>query len=127
MIPKGLLDKHFRRSAAEIDRVGVAPGRASRHYDLMLNGRRYPPKYVISLAHRFAHGNEFPAGKFNAVEAKDFFLRSGYKVLDRRARSPKVVAPQDDESAFPEGRERYKQHRYLERDNAITKKQRTSA
>lgn len=122
MIPKGLTDEHFRLSAAEIKRLGVAPGRASRYYDLMLDGKSYPPKYVISLAHRFAHGKEFPARRFNAVEAKDYFLRSGYKVLDRRAQARKVVAPQDDESAFPEGRERFKQHRYLERDSAITRK-----
>lgn len=122
MIPKGLLDSHFRQAAAEIGQRGVAPGRESKHYDLVLEERTYPPKYVISLANRYAHGKEFPAGLFNAVEAKDYFLRHGYKVLDRRTTSMKVVVDQEDESAFPEGRERYKQHRYLERDNAITRK-----
>ncbi len=122
MIPKGLSDDHFRRAASEIDLRGVAPGRASRHYDLILNGKSYPPKYIISLANRFAHGNDLPAEKFNAVEAKEYFLRSGYKVLDRRRQARKFVASQDEESAFPEGRECFKKHRHLERDNVITRK-----
>lgn len=122
MIPKGLSDEHFQHAALEIDRRGVARRRASRHYDLILNSKSYPPKYVISLANRFAHGNDFPADKFNAIEAKEYFLRSGYKVRDRRRQAQNFIAPQDDESAFPEGGECFKRHRYLERDSAITRK-----
>jgi 5-methylcytosine-specific restriction endonuclease McrA len=32
------------------------------------------------------------------------------------------IAIQDDESAFPEGKEKFKQHRYLERDGKIARK-----
>ena len=33
-----------------------------------------------------------------------------------------IIANEDDESAFPEGRERYGKHRYLERDGSIPRK-----
>src|SRR3954470_8251261 len=122
MIPKGLSHVHFLRAATEVERRGVPRSRAARHYDLLLNGKKYPPKYIISLANRFAHGSVFPAGSFNAVEAKDYLLRHGYKVIDRRKRVKEVVVPQDDESTFPEGAERFAIHRFLERDNGITKK-----
>lgn len=39
-----------------------------------------------------------------------------------RAAAEALVADEDEESAFPEGRQRYRQHRHLERDSAIVKK-----
>lgn len=122
MIPKGLTDKHFHQAAAQIDRDGVPSERNSVHYDLVIGEKRYPPKYIVSLATKFATGNEYPAGEFNAVEAKDYFQRKGYEIIDRRKEAELSVAVEDDESAFPEGRESYKQHRHLERDGTISKK-----
>jgi predicted HNH restriction endonuclease len=92
------------------------------HYDLVLNGKRYPPKYVVSLAVRLASGKELPAGNFNAVEAKDYFLSRGYEVIDRREEAGKIIIDENDESDFPEGRERYSLHRRLERDSKIARK-----
>ena len=84
MIPKGLNEQHFGQAAAEIDREGVPARRRSVHYDLVLNGKRYPPKYVISLARKYATGTEHPADRFDAVEAKKYFLDRGYEVIDCR-------------------------------------------
>lgn len=122
MIPTGLTDKHFRRAAAQIDREGVRLHRKSVHYDLALDGKSYPPKYVISLASRFATGVEHSPSKFNAVEARDYFRHGGYKVIDRRDGAEQNVAREDDQSVFPEGRERFRVHRYLERDGTISRK-----
>ena len=121
-MPQGLTDKHFLRAAAQIDREGVPAERKSVHYDLVLNGLRYPPKYVVSLAARFATGREFPAADFNAVEAKNYFLCRDYEVIDRRLEAEKIIIDEDDESDFPEGRERFRQHRHLERDSKISRK-----
>ena len=85
MIPSGLNEQHFGQAAAEIDRDGVPAKRRSVHYDLVLNGKRYPPKYVISLATKYATGTEHPADCFDAVEAKDYFLARDYEVIDRRS------------------------------------------
>jgi predicted HNH restriction endonuclease len=123
MIPQGLTKKHFLQAAAEIDRVGVDANRNSVYYDLILNDKPYPPKYVISLAAKYATGREFSSSGFNAVEAKNYFLCRGYTVIDRRDNAKKIIiVDEDDESKFPEGRERYRQHRSLERDGTITRR-----
>ena len=85
MIPSDLNEQHFGQAAAEIDREGVPAKRRSVHYDLVLNGKRYPPKYVISLATKYATGTEHPADSFDAVEAKNYFLARDYEVIDRRS------------------------------------------
>lgn len=84
MIPEGLKDEHFKQAATEIDRDGVPRQRKSRYYDLVLNGRNYPPKYIISLATRLAIGKELSSEDFNAVEAKNYFENRGLKIIDRR-------------------------------------------
>ena len=122
MVPMDLTKKNFLQAAAEIDRDGVPIDRRSVHYDLVLNEKRYPPKYIVSLAMRFATGKEYPAADFNAVEAKNYFLTRGYTVIDRRSEAESIVVSEDGESGFPEGTVVYGQHRYLERDSKITKK-----
>ncbi len=84
MIPKGLQRKHFTSAAAEINKNGVPTRRKSYRYDLLLNGKPYPPKYIISIANKYLNGVEWSSKKFNAVEAKDYFLNKGYKILDRK-------------------------------------------
>ncbi len=123
MIPKGFKNKHFLKAASEIDKNGVPASRQSYRYDLLLNGKKYPPKYVISIANKFLSGEEFPSYDFNAVEAKDYFMRREYRILDRKtgAKKSKIVS-EDDESNFPEGKEKFKEHRSLERDSNISRK-----
>ncbi|MBU6994425.1 HNH endonuclease [Ferrovum myxofaciens] len=122
MIPKGLHHEHFKQAATEIDRNGVPAERRSVYYDLVIEGKRYPPKYIVSLAAKFATGEEHLPADFNAVEAKKFFLGKGYEVVDRRAKAEDVVVDEDDESAFPEGRESFKIHRQRERDGKMPRK-----
>ena len=122
MIPRGLEQEHFLRAADRIDEEDVPSARKSHRYDVVLRGKPYPPKYVISLASTFATGFEHPAGRFNAVEARDYFLHRGYVVIDRRGKAASTIVAEDDESAFPEGKERYHLHRSLERDPAIVRK-----
>ena len=122
MIPPGLDRKHFLQAAAQIDRQGVPVHRRSVHYDLVLDGKRYPPKYVISLATKYAMGIEHPPSDFNAVEAKNYFLAREYKVTDRRGNAPSTIVPEDDESTFPEGGKRFHWHRTSERNPTIAKK-----
>jgi predicted HNH restriction endonuclease len=120
MIPKGFQRQHFLKAIAEIDRDGVPKSRESHRYDLLLNGKKYPPKYVISIANKYLAGTKWSSYEFNAVEAKDYFIRNGYKIIDRKSISR--IVSEDEESRFPEGRETYKYHRSLERDSSIGKK-----
>ena len=121
MIPRDLKEEHFRQAAQRIDDEGVPARRKSRRYDLILRGKPYPPKYVISLAIGFAPSVGHPR-RFNAIEAKNYFLARNYKVIDRREKTVLAIVPEDDESAFPEGTVRYRLHRNLERDSKIVRK-----
>ncbi|WP_419176220.1 HNH endonuclease [Desulfosediminicola sp.] len=122
MIPHNLSDQHYMSAADQVDRRGVPKGRCSVHYDLLLEGKRYPPKYIISLAAKFASGDEYPSDNFNAVEAKNYFIRRGYTIIDRRLEAEETIVNEDDESASPEGRKTFRIHRKLERDGTIPKK-----
>lgn len=84
MIPKGLQHKHFISAATEIDKNGVPTRRESYRYDLFLNEKKFPPKYIISIANKYLNGVEWSSKKFNAVEARDYFLNRGYNIIDRK-------------------------------------------
>ena len=122
MIPKGLTKSHFRKAAVEINRTGVPSRRDSVHYDLLISGRFYPPKYVISVASRIAYGKELTAESFNAVDAKRYFEAKGYTVRDRRNGAEGIIASEDDETGYSEGAPSFVQHRHLERDGKISKR-----
>jgi predicted HNH restriction endonuclease len=100
----------------------VPPHRKSIYYDLIIDGKKYPPKCIISLACRYLNGREWPPSEFNAVEARDYFRHRGYTVIDRRNEADQLIKPEDDESQFPEGRARFRVHRELERDGTIPRK-----
>lgn len=121
MIPHEIEQEHLEQAAERIDKEGVPTARESYRYDLMLGGRPYPPKYVLSVAAEFATGSEYAAKSFNAVEAKNYFVTRGYDVADRDQADSRV-AREDGESAFAEGGSVYAQHKTLERDSAITRK-----
>jgi hypothetical protein len=84
MIPKRITREYILQAAAQIDRGGVPAKRNSVHYDLVIAGKRYPPKLIISLATKYATGKEYKSSDFNAVEAKNYFESHDYEVIDRR-------------------------------------------
>jgi len=123
MIPKDLTPTHFEKAAKEIDRNGIPNNRAPVHYDLLLNGKKYPLKYMVSIAAKYLNGEEWSSQKFNTIEAKNYFESRGYRIIDRRKRkTERHIAVEDDEFASPEGKERFRLHRSKERDATLSKK-----
>ena len=125
MIPPELRHGHITRAIREIDGTGIPRHRESYRYDLLLHGKKYPPKFVISIATQYATGTTLSPHRFNAVEAKNYFLREGFTILERTKGSETIrgrILSEDEESTFPEGKEKYEQHRVLERDATIVKK-----
>lgn len=122
MIPDGIESKHLAKAVAEIDLHGVPDSRRSVHYDYLYSGKRYPPKYVISLAGKYAFGEELPFDAFNAVRARDYLRTRGHTVIDRRLEALQNIKDENDESAFPEGTKLFKMHQVRERDSGIAKK-----
>jgi hypothetical protein len=58
MIPRTITREHVLRAVEEIDKNGVPAERRSRKYEMSLDGKLYPAKYIVSLAHRFAFGHD---------------------------------------------------------------------
>ena len=121
MIASELTEAHIQQALQQIDDEGVPDRRKSRRYDLMVRGKAYPPKYVVSLATALARDSESVPG-FNAVEAKNYFVARDYEIRDRQSTLAFPIIPEDDESRFSEGKARYKLHRTMERDSRIVRK-----
>lgn len=126
MIPSSITRRDIRKATQEIDRSGIPVHRASYRYDLQIGGKRYPPKLVISIAAKRSLRKEFSHKRFNAVEAKNFFIRRGFLIIEKTKVGEKLIGKrvleEDEEATFGEGKSKYKLHRILERDSRIAKK-----
>ena len=79
---------------AEIDETGI-PGEAqSSTYDLIYNGKRYPPKLVVSLASKYANGKELDRSTFDGGEGTPAFalLRKEGFFVERKDFVTKLIS-----------------------------------
>lgn len=74
MIPTNITKAHLEQAIAEIETQGIRKGRHSSTYDLIYQGKTYPPKLVISIANRYANGEELDPGIFAGVKGKEAFV-----------------------------------------------------
>ena len=118
-LPTGILRRHIKRAAADIEREGVPGRHQSRSFDVFVDGKRYPAKHLVRLAATLVSGKS--PDPFHAHTAIKLLRELGYEVIDCKQSAEDAIASEDDESAFPEGRERYRLHRELERDPSISK------
>jgi hypothetical protein len=75
MIPSNIEREHIIKAIREIDSNGILPGRESRSFLLIFEGKRYPPKYVLSLANKFANGEELDPSRFSGGQETNNFLK----------------------------------------------------
>lgn len=96
VIPKTITRQCILDAIAEIERNGIPLGRASRKFSVEYNGRQYPAKYLVSLAHRIATGGtELPSSAFNGGRETNRFLKSlGFKISG--AKKPGGGAPRTE-------------------------------
>jgi len=82
MIPEQITHELIVKAIEDIElkKVKIPPNRESDNYDVVYNGKRYPPKFVISRAHFYVDGKEWPASAFNAIEAKTFLPTLGFEI-----------------------------------------------
>ena len=81
MIPRNIIREHVIKALEEIDASTIPPGRQSTKFVLVFEGRRYPPKYVISLANKFVKGEELRPSTFGGgQETNNFLKRLGFDI-----------------------------------------------
>ncbi len=83
-IPRNITRKHIQQAIAKINPENIPTQRHEKYYTLNESGKTLPPKFVISIANKFANGAELNSDDFNAVEAKNFLLKYKFKVIDKR-------------------------------------------
>ncbi|WP_461867160.1 DUF7662 domain-containing protein [Thermococcus sp.] len=79
-IPRNISQEHVLRAIEEIEKNGVPENRKPRTQLLVYNGRVYPPKYVITLANKYANGKPLNHSKFTTQEAVRYLRRLGFQI-----------------------------------------------
>lgn len=131
-----ILAKHVKAAANVWDRSpGLRGFRDGTIYEVLINGKSYPPKAIASYAHELA-GNKnilYPRDFAGAWEGKWHKLleNSGFKPVpksqriasrvSKRAKLPMELAGLDEEAEFAEGARYYVQHISRERDPKAVK------
>lgn len=83
MIPKNIRKEHIIKAIEEIERTEIPKERSSRKYLLEFNGKLFPPKYVISLANKYANGKTLDPSQFNGgKETNDFLKGLGFNIVE---------------------------------------------
>ena len=86
MIPKNIKKEHLEKAIAEIDKDGIRKGRHSSTYDLIHNGKSYPPKLVLSIANRYANGTELDSNDFGGgkdTPAFELMKAEGFEIVPK--------------------------------------------
>jgi hypothetical protein len=78
--------EHIVSALAEIDQNGVPEHRHAKGFDLIHNGKKYPPKYSVALAGKYAVGEELRGFKGGA-ETNSFPRSLGFEVTVRDVQS----------------------------------------
>ena len=76
MLNKTVGRNHVLEALAFINKNGVPGNRRSTKYYLYQDGKSYPPKYVLSIATKFASGKELEPSEFNGGDETNTFLIS---------------------------------------------------
>lgn len=56
-IPKNITKEHLLEAISKIDNDGIPKDGESQYFDVIYNGKKYPPKLIVSYANIFANGS----------------------------------------------------------------------
>jgi hypothetical protein len=91
MIPGVIRREHVEAAMDEIDRAGVPLSRRSRKFCVSRKEKRYPPKYVISVAFRIATGEELDPATFSGgLETNTTLRKLGFPISECDGTAPSV-------------------------------------
>jgi 5-methylcytosine-specific restriction protein A len=91
MIPDNITRQDIVQAIQEIKRVGVPDNRESTQYNFVYESETFPPKLVISVANKYANGEELDPSLFSGGEETNNYLeRLGFEIIakDDAKRNP---------------------------------------
>lgn len=120
MIPKDITRDNLRAAISFLAEKGWPKKRKSTRYDLVHEGRSFPPKEVVRVAAAIA---QIEIGRYWGGKQTNDFLRSRGFVVVGEAGSLLATVPsgEDEEAAFPEGAAAYRTHLRRERSGSAPK------
>jgi len=82
MIPPNITREQIILAVHEIDKIGYPEKHESRKYDLIFEGKQYPPKVVIAHANKYANGTLLDFSEFSGGEqfANKFLQERGFEI-----------------------------------------------
>jgi len=86
MIPKNISKEHIEKAIREIDGNVVHQESHLSNFDLIFNGKYYPPKLVLSIANRFANGVELDPNDFLGEfdnSAVEVLKNEGFEIIQK--------------------------------------------
>jgi len=84
MVPENITREHILQAATHIDKHGYPDIRRPTTYYVIVNGKHYPPKYIISKANEFANGEELHPYRFSYSQALRCLERLGFRIEPMR-------------------------------------------
>jgi len=81
MIPRNINREHILRALKVLDEISISNKRRLKKYYIYHDGKCYPPKYVISLANKYANGFELSHKRFSGgKETNDYLESLGFRI-----------------------------------------------
>lgn len=77
-IPPNITREHLLKAIEKIDREGIPSDADSQYYDVVYNGKRYPPKVMVSYANLFANGQPLDRTTFRGGQGTP-----GFRLLEK--------------------------------------------
>jgi hypothetical protein len=102
MIPEGVITpEHVLSALKRMDTDGVPWHRESVKFELLHEGKGYPPKYAVSLAFKDATGNELDPSNFSGGEETNKFLTDmGFQIGLKRTAGVYLLLTSNEESGW---------------------------
>jgi 5-methylcytosine-specific restriction protein B len=89
-LPSNITKEHLIKAIEKIDAEGIPTDADSQYYDVVYNGKNYPPKVIVSFANIFANGEEINRNSFSGgLETKCFKLlqKNGFVIIKKNKMS----------------------------------------
>jgi 5-methylcytosine-specific restriction protein B len=83
-IPNNINKEHIISAIQEIENKGISNSRRkATEYSLFYNNKEYPPKYVISIANKYANDEELNSNDFNSIQSRTFLTNLGFDCIKK--------------------------------------------
>jgi len=93
-VPSNITKEHLLKAIGRIDNEGIEKGAQSSTYDVLYEGKRYPPKLVVSLANEFANGEILDRKSFSGgLNSANFRVlnKAGFETVEKESSIIKIA------------------------------------